>query len=85
MTPMKSVVKSPYKGTYQIGSMVILTVKRFNLVQMNLANEAVEMRKVGVKPYTKKHFHHLFEQEVEKNFKTEEGKAAGHTYWQSMT
>ncbi len=45
MTPTKSVVKSPSKGTYQIGSMVIPTVKGFNSVQMKLANEPAEKKK----------------------------------------
>ncbi len=61
LTPTKLVVKSPFKGMYQIGPTVIPTVKGYYLVQIRLANDAVEMRKVGVEPYTKKHFHCLFE------------------------
>ncbi len=61
VTPTKSVITTLHKGMYQVGQVLIPTVKGSNAVQMKLANEAVEMRKVGVKPYTKKHFHCLFE------------------------
>ncbi len=54
MTSAKSVVKSPYKGMHQISSTMNPTVKGLNVVQIKLANEAVKMKKAGVKPYTKK-------------------------------
>ncbi len=82
LTPTKSVITTPQKGMYQIGQVLIPTVKGHNVVQIKLANEAVEMKKAGVKPYTKKHFHRQFEREIENNLKTDEGKAKKRTYWE---
>ncbi len=85
LTPMKLVITTLHKGMYQIGPVLIPTVRGLNVVQTKLANEAVRMKKADVKPYTKMHFHRSFEQEVEKNLKTDKGKAEKRAYWQSMT
>ncbi len=53
---MRSIVTSPFKGVYQVGSTVIAMVRGLNVVELKMANKDVPIQMYGKKPYTKDDF-----------------------------